>query len=192
MPNQFDKDRLFAQGLPSSLSSDALERIANPPKDSFLRVASHIQAIQDGFEPIPEAEGLYRKAHNIWALQPAEQGEGYVLVRLHEERDVDCREASSKQASITQQSHDNKADVIVPICGQRVAFVHKGQLAEAMVVFVHPSCELVDLALRGPEPKAEAEIIMAVPTNQLMQVGEPTVELTDEDPFAPASIPKGF
>lgn len=44
-----------------------------------------MHALREGFEPI--GADLYRRAHYIWQLRPAESGDGFVLVRLREERD---------------------------------------------------------------------------------------------------------
>jgi hypothetical protein len=42
--------------------------------------------MSDGYEPTATPY-LFKRAHALWAFKPAEDGDGYVLLRMHEERD---------------------------------------------------------------------------------------------------------
>lgn len=113
---QFDRNR--GQKLPGAMSRTSYERIAkameNPqgshrksgqlvrpvePSDPAPRterpemryVASLAEAKSRGFEKL--GTGMYRSGHAIWDLRAAEDGQGYLLVRKHEEREVDLRGA---------------------------------------------------------------------------------------------------
>lgn len=96
MTKKYLQDRLHGQGLPSSFSSQSLARIARKLSGA-KRYANVVQVMADGYEPTEEPN-RYRKAHAIWALCPAEEGEGYVLIRQREERapDLLARGASRK------------------------------------------------------------------------------------------------
>lgn len=77
----YDRDRAYGRGLPANIDTERLARLLQQRR--VPRVASASVAMAKGFEPI--GGGLYRKAHTIWALKPAEDGEGYVLLRVRDE-----------------------------------------------------------------------------------------------------------
>lgn len=50
------------------------------------RFASLAAVMADGYEPTATPY-LFKQAHALWAFKPAEDGDGYVLLRMHEEPD---------------------------------------------------------------------------------------------------------
>lgn len=79
MPDWFSRDR----GLPSDVD---VARVARKLQHARLpRVASLGAALAQGFEPVYGHAGIYRKAHALWAIRQAEDGEGYVVLRLRDE-----------------------------------------------------------------------------------------------------------
>lgn len=114
-------------------------------------VASRTAAMAQGFEPVAGHPDMYRKAHDIWDLRPAEDGEGYMLVRKQEELAPDLRRTARREPSPEYA------------VGQRVAFTHRGQLADAMIVFINPTHEVADLLTTEGD-----EHVHDVPTNHLM------------------------
>lgn len=156
----YRRDRAHGAGLPATLSDRSYDRLRG-------RFASRTAAINAGYAPIEGQPNLYRKAHQVWTLNPADDGDGYVLVRQREERAVDLR----------------------PQVGDRVAFRRQGQLADAMVVLINPTTEVADLLTDDGEHETE------VPLDQLMEPMDPdpimVIELAPDgasnDPF-PRSV----
>lgn len=115
-PNIHDRNR--GQALPSGLTDEGFARLrtvldrrrtaapapapapaADPDPFERRRFASVAEVSAAGFRRV--ASGFYqeaqvgpKKAHPIWELRAAEEGEGYELVRRREERAVDLRRGS--------------------------------------------------------------------------------------------------
>jgi hypothetical protein len=85
------------------------------------KFASIPDILQAGWTAI--GAGFYRRGHRIWELRAAEDGHGFLLVRKHEERDVDFRgdfeplaagqpkDASmARQAAISSQEYQDEIE----------------------------------------------------------------------------------
>lgn len=192
--NRAEIDRLHGQGLPAGLDDTALLRLAHRrTPNNTIRVASRLQALAQGFSPIANAPDLYKRAHDVWALRPAEEGPGFVLIRLCEEPSVDMvRNAQQLDPADLRDAHEvlhgrepiedggpltegvqdlEEAEYEI---GDRVAMLHRGQLADAMVVFINPSEALADLMMAGT-----GEHVRDVPMEHLMPCGCGDAEVDD-------------
>ena len=122
MTNWFKRDR----GLPAGLDEN---RLAQRLKEKQMpRVASVGEAMAAGFEPVNNAPGHFRKAHAIWALRKAVDGEGFVLVRLRDEPapGIDPRRASTTvivevQTEDEAEEAETEEVMLVPLDLPRVA-----------------------------------------------------------------------
>lgn len=76
-------DRAHGFGLPAQISTRRLARRLAEAK--LPRVASRTAAMANGYEPVQGVPGLFRKAHTLWNIRAAEDGQGYVLIRLRDE-----------------------------------------------------------------------------------------------------------
>lgn len=70
-------------GLPSNLNSSRLARRLE--ERGLPRVASLTEAMAQGFEPVKGESGMWRRAHALWHIRTAEDGDGYVIVRVRDE-----------------------------------------------------------------------------------------------------------
>ena len=79
MVNWYERDRAYGASLPVGVDMRRLaERLAP-------RVASVTTAMAQGFEPVAGASGIFRRAHALWAIRPAVDGQGCVIIRLRDE-----------------------------------------------------------------------------------------------------------
>jgi hypothetical protein len=155
--DHYHNDRLHGQGLPASLGDDTYVKLA--------RTAAHKAARRQGYEPIEDQPDHYRKGHAIWALRPAEDDSGFVLVRQRDERapDLLAIETTAHVEAPTQKTASVRRRFYATV-GQRVRFVHRGQLSDAIVVLVSPEGEYSDLMVEDT-----GEHITDVPTDQLSE-----------------------
>lgn len=165
MTKWYDRDRALGAALPSVIDAARLaarwlgltstESAAPDKTEPTTRVASRIAALAAGYEPTDEPD-MYRKAHAIWALRPAEDdGGGFVLVRLRDEPAVDRRVTAA--ATIT-----TSPDACTPSTGDRVSFVRCGQRIDGVVVKVD-----IDNGMADVQPDDSAAMLMGMPMEQL-------------------------
>ena len=79
----FEHDRNLGAGLPSKVNTSRLARLMSEKR--LPRVANVAQAMAHGFAPIDGRPGLFRKGHALWNVRAAEDGNGYVIIRLRDE-----------------------------------------------------------------------------------------------------------
>lgn len=83
MTDWFEHDRNMGAGLPSTVNTGRLARLM--AERHLPRVASVTQAMSQGFEPVDGQPGLFRRGHALWNVRAAEDGNGYVIIRLRDE-----------------------------------------------------------------------------------------------------------
>lgn len=61
-----------------------------------------------GFEPVDGRPGIFRKAHALWAIKAAEDGEGYVILRLRDEPAPGIEPRHATQVSVSVSVDDDQ------------------------------------------------------------------------------------
>lgn len=168
MTDWFERDRLYGAGLPANVNMDRLARRVQEAR--LPRVASLSQARAQGFEPVPEEPGLYRKAHAIWAIRTAEDGEGYVVVRLRDEPAPGIEPRTAR-----------RADMSVTVTLDTPEPAPESRPEDTLVLAPLPPLELPitddlrpdEACARAPEPRNVADfVLVAQQQNPPMGPGE--------------------
>jgi hypothetical protein len=119
------------------------------------RVASLSQAMAQGFDPVPDQPGLYRKAHAIWAIKTAEDGNGYVIVRLRAEPAPGIEPRTARRAGGRTGQSVSVTVTVEP----------EPEPEEMLILAPLPELELPDTADLGPGgqaplPRDDAEVVV--------------------------------
>lgn len=91
----YDRDRHHGHGLPACVNVERLAQRWTTP-----RVRDRAEALRRGFEPVQGHRNLLRKAHTLWTVKKAEDGEGYVLLRLRDEPSPTVLARMAKHANV--------------------------------------------------------------------------------------------
>lgn len=126
------------EGFDREAALDEPEAEPTPVAAVIRRVAS-LNEIPSDMQSV--GGGFYRQGHRIWELRGAEDSNGYVLVRKHEERAVDMmtpRPAVGKSASLRKTASTRKIHIAgAPLKpGDEVLFVRNGQVENAIVISI--------------------------------------------------------
>jgi len=98
MTSIFDKDRARGQALPAGVNLTRIARIQ--AERSLPRVPDRLAALRSGFELVDGRRDLLKRAHALWAIKKAEDGDGYVLLRLRDEPSPTVLEKMAKHAQV--------------------------------------------------------------------------------------------
>lgn len=79
----FERDRAHGARLPHSVNHRRLARRLD--ELHVRRVRSITAAMAQGYEPLEGYAFTYKRGHALWAIRPAEDGHGYVVLRVRDE-----------------------------------------------------------------------------------------------------------